>query len=60
MRFAYRPILEIPLSYRVLKNPEYQPPYHKWVEEACRCEKRVFYQLTERGEDFIALFERAL
>jgi DNA-binding transcriptional ArsR family regulator len=33
MRFAYRPLLEIPLSYRVLVNPEFQSPYHRWVDE---------------------------
>lgn len=35
-RFAYRPLLEIPLSYRVLINPEYQSPHRRWVEEANR------------------------
>src|SRR5215216_4988664 len=34
MRFAYRPLLEIPLSYRVLINPEFQSPYLRWVDEA--------------------------
>ena len=34
MRFAYRPLLEIPLSYRVLINPEFQSPYLRWVNEA--------------------------
>lgn len=34
IRFAYRPLLEIPLSYRVLINPMFQAPYHRWVEEA--------------------------
>jgi DNA-binding HxlR family transcriptional regulator len=33
MRFAYRPLLEIPLSYRVLINPEFQSPYRPWLEE---------------------------
>jgi DNA-binding transcriptional ArsR family regulator len=36
MRFAYRPILEIPNSYRILKNPLFQSPYLKWIEEARR------------------------
>jgi DNA-binding transcriptional ArsR family regulator len=36
MRFAYRPLLEIPLSYRVLSNPDFQAPYLKWVDEAYR------------------------
>jgi DNA-binding transcriptional ArsR family regulator len=36
LRFAYRPLLEIPLSYRVLINPEYQSPHRRWVEEAHR------------------------
>jgi DNA-binding transcriptional ArsR family regulator len=34
MRFAYRPLLEIPLSYRVLINPNFQSPYGRWLEEA--------------------------
>ena len=33
MRFAYRPLLEIPLSYRVLVNPAFQGPYHRWVDD---------------------------
>jgi DNA-binding transcriptional ArsR family regulator len=33
MRFAYRPIMEIPLSYRVLINPAFQGRYGSWVEE---------------------------
>jgi predicted transcriptional regulator len=33
MRFAYRPLLEIPLSFRVLRNPEYQAPYWRWIDE---------------------------
>src|SRR5262245_25216446 len=36
MRFAYRPLLEIPLSYRVLVNPAFQSPYLRWTEEAFR------------------------
>src|SRR5215813_8983207 len=36
MRFAYRPLLEIPLSYRVLVNPEFQSPYYRWTDEAFR------------------------
>lgn len=34
MRFAYRPLLEIPFSYRALINPEFQSPYLRWVDEA--------------------------
>jgi DNA-binding transcriptional ArsR family regulator len=34
LRFAYRPLLEIPLSYQVLLNPDYQWPHHRWVEDA--------------------------
>jgi hypothetical protein len=33
LRFAYRPILEIPFSYQVLMNPEYQSPHIRWVED---------------------------
>jgi len=36
LRFAYRPLLEIPLSYRALINPEYQSPHRRWVEDAYR------------------------
>lgn len=36
MRFAYRPLLEIPLSYRVWINPEFQSPHRRWVEETNR------------------------
>ncbi|MBC7813376.1 MAG: helix-turn-helix transcriptional regulator [Burkholderiales bacterium] len=36
LRFAYRPLLEIPLSYRVLVNPSFQSPYHRWIDEAYR------------------------
>src|SRR5262245_3027162 len=36
MRFAYRPLLEIPLSYRVLINPDFQFPFYRWVEETRR------------------------
>jgi DNA-binding transcriptional ArsR family regulator len=41
LRFAYRPLLEIPFSYRVLINPEYQFPHLRWVEEA----KRVLHDI---------------
>jgi DNA-binding transcriptional ArsR family regulator len=34
MRFAYRPMLEIPLSYRVLRNPEFQATHQRWTQEA--------------------------
>jgi hypothetical protein len=34
MRFAYRPLMEIPLSYRVLINPDFQFPFYRWVDEA--------------------------
>jgi DNA-binding transcriptional ArsR family regulator len=33
MRFAYRPLLDICLSYRVLINPEFQSPYQRWLDE---------------------------
>jgi DNA-binding transcriptional ArsR family regulator len=36
IRFAYRPLMEIPLSYRVLINPAFQSPYRPWVEEVRR------------------------
>ena len=36
MRFAYRPLLEIPLSYRVFINPEFQSPYQRWMQESNR------------------------
>jgi DNA-binding transcriptional ArsR family regulator len=36
LRFAYRPLLEIPMSYRVLINPEFHAPHRRWVEEAHR------------------------
>lgn len=36
IRFAYRPLLEIPLSYRVLINPEFQSPHRRWVEDTYR------------------------
>jgi DNA-binding MarR family transcriptional regulator len=36
MRFAYRPLLEIPLSFRVLSNPSFQAPYLRWLNEARR------------------------
>src|SRR5689334_3823660 len=34
MRFAYRPLLEVVLSYRVLNNPSFQSPFLHWVDEA--------------------------
>jgi DNA-binding transcriptional ArsR family regulator len=34
MRFAYRPLLEVVLSYRVLSNPSFQSPFLRWVDEA--------------------------
>lgn len=36
LRFAYRPLVEIPFSYRVMINPEYQSPHRRWVEETQR------------------------
>lgn len=36
LRFAYRPLLEIPLSYRVSINLGFQSPYHHWLDESCR------------------------
>jgi DNA-binding transcriptional ArsR family regulator len=36
LRFAYRPLVEIPFSYRVLISPEYQSPHRRWVEDAYR------------------------
>ncbi len=36
IRFAYRPLLEISMSYRVLINPEFQSPHRRWVEETRR------------------------
>jgi hypothetical protein len=36
VRFAYRPLLEIPLSYRVLANPHFQSPYLRWAEQTHR------------------------
>jgi DNA-binding MarR family transcriptional regulator len=36
LRFAHRPLLEIPLSYRVLINPQFQAPHRAWVEDARR------------------------
>jgi hypothetical protein len=36
MRFAYRPVIELAFSYRVLINPEHQWPHRRWVEEAQR------------------------
>src|SRR5688572_21478914 len=34
MRFAYRPLLDICLSYRILINPAFQSPYGRWLDEA--------------------------
>jgi DNA-binding transcriptional ArsR family regulator len=34
MRFAYRPLLDICLSYRILTNPDFQSPYWRWLDEA--------------------------
>ena len=36
MRFAYRPLIEIPFSYRVLISPEYQHGHRRWVEDTRR------------------------
>lgn len=36
LRFAFSPLIEIPLSYRVYINPEFQGRYTDWVEEARR------------------------
>jgi DNA-binding transcriptional ArsR family regulator len=36
IRFAYRPLLEIPFSYHVLSNPTFHAPFRRWVEEARR------------------------
>jgi hypothetical protein len=36
LRFAHRPLLEIPCSYRVFINPDYQAPHQRWVEYAHR------------------------
>jgi DNA-binding transcriptional ArsR family regulator len=36
MRFAYRPLIEIPLSYRVWINPEFHWPHLRWVENTSR------------------------
>src|ERR1044071_9050257 len=36
MRFAYRPLVEISLSYRVLINPDFQESYQRWVDDARR------------------------
>ncbi len=36
MRFAYRPLLEVCFSFRVLVAPEFQSPYLRWVNEALR------------------------
>jgi DNA-binding transcriptional ArsR family regulator len=36
LRFAYHPLFEIPLSYRVLLNPEFQSPHRRWVEDTYR------------------------
>src|SRR5688500_484804 len=34
VRFAYRPLLEISLSYRILSNPAFQSPFLRWTDEA--------------------------
>ena len=34
LRFAYSPLLELTLSFRVLGNPAVQGPYRRWVDEA--------------------------
>jgi DNA-binding transcriptional ArsR family regulator len=36
VRFAYRPVMEIPFSYRALVNPEYHSPHRRWVEQTLR------------------------
>jgi DNA-binding transcriptional ArsR family regulator len=36
MRFAYRPLMEIPFSLRVLADTALQAPHRRWVEEAQR------------------------
>jgi DNA-binding transcriptional ArsR family regulator len=36
LRFAYRPLLEIPMSYRILINPMFQSRYHDWIESTKR------------------------
>jgi len=36
IRFAYRPLPEVALSYRVLNNPEFQTHHLRWVEETRR------------------------
>jgi DNA-binding transcriptional ArsR family regulator len=41
LRFFYRPLSEIPMSYRILINPEFQSLYHPWVDQA----KRALYGL---------------
>jgi hypothetical protein len=34
VRFAYRPLLEVSLSYRILSNPAFQSPFLRWTDEA--------------------------
>jgi hypothetical protein len=36
LRFAYRPLMEVSLSYQVFINPEFQWPHHRWIEDARR------------------------
>lgn len=35
-RFAYNPLVELAISYRVLRSPGKHRPYQKWVNEALR------------------------
>jgi DNA-binding transcriptional ArsR family regulator len=36
MRFAYHPLMEVVLSYRVLTNPAFQAPHGRWLDEVYR------------------------
>ncbi len=36
IRFAYTPLMEITMSFRVLLDPKYQPPFRAWVDDAMR------------------------
>src|SRR5689334_7399223 len=36
LRFSYRPLVEVALSYRILINREFQGLYTDWVDEARR------------------------
>lgn len=54
LRFAYRPLFEIPLSYRVLLNPEFQAPHRRWIDETCRALNGLDFPylgalMTQRG-----------